>query len=71
MRIEGVSLDWKLKCIELLTATTIVKIHRPDLINCSTVFSDFRSEYSVEALKIPQFEKFDSIRNGAKIEADT
>ncbi|MHA1381899.1 MAG: transposase [Candidatus Helarchaeota archaeon] len=59
----------KLKCIELLTAITAVKVRRPDLINCPTAFSDFRHKFSVSTLKIPQFEKFNSFINGAKIEA--
>ena len=58
----------KLKCIELLTA---IKVRRLDLTNIPTAFSDFRGAYSVKALKIPQFEKFNSILNGAKIEAYT
>ncbi|MHA1386415.1 MAG: hypothetical protein ACTSR3_21910 [Candidatus Helarchaeota archaeon] len=43
----------KLKCVELLTAIIVVKVHRPDLINPPTTFSDFRHEYSVTASKIP------------------
>ncbi len=38
----------KLKCIELLTALTAVKVHRPDLINKPTAFRDYKPEFAVE-----------------------
>jgi hypothetical protein len=40
----------KLKCIELLTALTAIKVHRPDLINSPTAFKDYRPEFSVDNL---------------------
>lgn len=40
----------KLKCIDLLTALTAVKVHRPDLINKPTAFRDYRPDFTVEAL---------------------
>ena len=41
----------KLKCIELLTALTALKIHRLDLIKKPTAFKAYRPEFSVMALE--------------------
>ncbi|MHA1894192.1 MAG: hypothetical protein ACTSX4_06815, partial [Candidatus Helarchaeota archaeon] len=40
----------KLKRVELLTALTAVKVHRPDLIKKPTAFKAYRPEFSVMAL---------------------
>jgi hypothetical protein len=40
----------KLKCIELLTALTAVKVHRLDLINCPTAFRAYHPKYSTRTL---------------------
>lgn len=40
----------KLKCIELLTALTAIKVHRPDLINSPTAFKNYMPQFSVGSL---------------------
>ena len=41
----------KLKCIELLTALTAVKLHRPDLITRPTAFRKYSPEFAVDRMK--------------------
>jgi len=48
----------KLKCIELLTALTAIKVHRPDLINKPTAFRKYRPEFMTENLEIISSDKF-------------
>jgi hypothetical protein len=42
----------KLKCIELLTALTAIKLHRLDLITRPTAFRKYSPEYSVERINV-------------------
>ncbi|HUX97952.1 MAG TPA: hypothetical protein VMV49_00215, partial [Candidatus Deferrimicrobium sp.] len=42
----------KLKCTELLTALTAIKLHRLDLITRPTAFRKYSPEFSVERMKI-------------------
>lgn len=41
----------KLKIIELLTAITAVKVHRPDLMNCPTAFRNLSPKWRWSAIK--------------------
>lgn len=42
----------KLKCTELLTALTAVKLHRPDLVTCPTAFRKYSPSFLAERIKI-------------------
>ncbi|HUY00987.1 MAG TPA: hypothetical protein VMV49_15600 [Candidatus Deferrimicrobium sp.] len=42
----------KLKCTELLTALTAVKLHRLDLITSPTAFRKYSPKFSVDHMKI-------------------
>ncbi|TFF89173.1 MAG: hypothetical protein EU549_01535 [Promethearchaeota archaeon] len=59
----------KLKCIELLTALTAVKNHRPDLINSPTAFKDYRPQFSVHSIQEKLSESNISLINQSKLES--
>ncbi|MBD3229345.1 MAG: hypothetical protein GF329_14265 [Candidatus Lokiarchaeota archaeon] len=58
----------KLKCIELLTALTAVKVHRPDLINSPTAFKDYRPRFSVNSIENKLSENNISLVGRSKLE---